>query len=672
MSMAPEESGISGTFSLAAGPQTAPTNDGRGDVFSLSFLALVATQFFVSLNDNMFRWLIVPIGKELIGEQWGDMPTFVQQWMKPDDVALSLGLACFTLPFLVFAAPAGYFADRFSKRNVMVSCKVAEIVVIGLGVAAIRIGSVPLMFVILFILGGQAMMFITSKLGAIPELVRTGKISAANGLINMVSMSAIIAGSIAGNWLYALTKPGGQECWWIYAAALLGVATCGLITSIFIRPLRAANPRRAIPWNPVGQTFQDLRVLYLRRSLFLAALGSAYFWTLGAICNVNIDQYATRHLGVAQQDVGPLLGVLTLGIGGGALLAGIVSRGKVELGLVPWGGIGIAIASVLLFFVPGANVMGQPIGSNYYVSGMLLLAMGVTAGLYDIPLQAFVQERSPVESRGSIMAAYNFMAFAGMLLASGIYWVLSGPLKLSSPAIFLVGGVMTVAVTIYIVRVLPFQTTHLTVRMITSSMYRVRIEGLENVPQSGGALVVANHVSWADGVLLGLACPRHPRMVAFAKYFENRWLNWFGRLGRIIPIGTTRKSMADSIRAAREALQGGEIVCIFPEGGISRSGELQEFRPGFLAILKDLDVPLVPAYLDGLWGSIFSYEGGKVFWKWPKRWRYPVTIRFGQPIDKPESADEVRRAVVALMGANAEMSNVESQMTNEARSTNDQ
>ena len=203
-------------------------------------------------------------------------------------------------------------------------------------------------------------------------------------------------------------------------------------------------------------------------------------------------------------------------------------------------------------------------------------------------------------------------------------------------------------VTVIIVRLLPFQTTRLAVQLLINCMYRVRVKGLENVPPHGGALVVANHVSWADGVLLGLACPRHPRMVAYAKYFESPWLNWFGRLGRIIPIGTTRKSMAESIRQAREALHNGEIVCIFPEGGISRDGQMQEFRPGFLAILKDTDVPVVPAYLGGLWGSIFSYEGGRFFWKWPKHWRYPVTIRFGRPIERAESVEEVQRAVEEL------------------------
>jgi acyl-[acyl-carrier-protein]-phospholipid O-acyltransferase/long-chain-fatty-acid--[acyl-carrier-protein] ligase len=653
-SIASEDSCLSGAFAMVKRPADRPTENSRGGVFSLSFLALVATQFFVSLNDNMFRWLVVPIGKELIDKSWIDMPAGVKNWMQPETLALSLGLACFTLPFLLFAAPAGFLADRFSKRNVMVVCKLAEIVVVALGVMAILAGSLPGMFLVLFILGGQAMMFITSKLGAIPEIVRSEKISAANGLINMVSMAAIIIGTVAGNWLYTLTQPAGQHRWWLSAGALLGVATCGLITSLFIRPLGVANAARKIPWNLTAQTIRDLRTLASHRPVFLATLGSTYFWALGALSQVNIDQFGTRHLFVSQQFVGPLLAALTIGIGIGALTAGACSRGKVELGLVPLGGMGIALASMLLALVPGGTP-AQPAIGGYYASCFLLLAMGMTAGLYDIPLQAFVQDRSPPESRGSIMAAYNFLAFTGMLVASGVYWMLSGPLGLSPRTIFLIGGIITVPVTISIVRRLPFHTTRLAVQLLSNCLYRVRVEGLENIPSDGGALVVANHVSWVDGVLLGLACPRHPRMVAYAQYFDNPWLGWFGRLGRIIPIGTTRKSMAESIRLAREALRNGEIVCIFPEGNISRSGEMQEFRPGFLSILKDTEAPLVPAYLEGLWGSIFSFEGGKFFWKWPKRWRYPVTIRFGRPLWQPAGAEEVRQAVEALKVANCRL-----------------
>jgi len=472
-------------------------------------------------------------------------------------------------------------------------------------------------------------------------LVPSGNIAAANGLINMVSMAAILIGAMAGNWLYDLTRPAGQGRWWLYAGALVGVALCGWICSFFIGRCPAANPARPLPRNPAGQTLADLRALWSHRSLFLAAAGSTYFWAIGAVSQLNIDQFAVKHLGVEQTLVGPLVAVLILGIGLGALAAGAVSRGRVELGLVPLGGLGIALSSALLFTVPGGP------GGGYYFSGALLMAMGLTAGLYDIPLQAFLQDRSPPQSRGAIMAAYNFLTFAGMLAASGVYWVLSGPLGLSARWIFLVGGVATALVTAAIVRLLPFHTVRLAIQLLLHGMYRIRIRGLENIPP-GGALIVANHVSWVDGLLLGLACPRHPRMVAFAPYFNNRWLGWFGRLGRIIPIGATRKSMAESIRLARQALQNGELVCIFPEGGITRSGEMQKFRPGFLSILKESAAPVVPAYLGGLWGSIFSFEGEKFFWKWPKRWRARVSIRFGPPILDPDDAERVRQAVEQL------------------------
>ncbi len=209
MSIAPEDSGTSGTFPSVALCKPPATEDGRGSAYSRSFLALVATQFFVSLNDNMFRWLVVPIGTELLGSK---------------ELAVSLGGACFILPFLVFAAPAGYLADRFSKRNVMVVCKVIEIAVLSVGIAAILLQNAHLMFVVLFLLGIQASTFVTSKLGAIPELVRSDQISSANGLINMVSMFGIILGTFLGGMLYDRTGPQGVKDWWLSAAALMGVA----------------------------------------------------------------------------------------------------------------------------------------------------------------------------------------------------------------------------------------------------------------------------------------------------------------------------------------------------------------------------------------------------------------------------------------------------------------
>jgi acyl-[acyl-carrier-protein]-phospholipid O-acyltransferase/long-chain-fatty-acid--[acyl-carrier-protein] ligase len=183
-------------------------------------------------------------------------------------------------------------------------------------------------------------------------------------------------------------------------------------------------------------------------------------------------------------------------------------------------------------------------------------------------------------------------------------------------------------------------------------MYSVKLEGLENVPQTG-ALIAPNHVSWVDGVLVGLATPRHPRMVVFADYFATPWIDWFGRLARVIPIKPGKKSIVQSLRVARDALGKGELVCVFPEGGITRTGEIREFQPGMLTILKGTDAPVVPVYVDGLWGSIFSFEGGRFFWKIPKKIRPRVTIRFGKPIEHPKDLEQVRQAVIELGGKGA-------------------
>jgi acyl-[acyl-carrier-protein]-phospholipid O-acyltransferase/long-chain-fatty-acid--[acyl-carrier-protein] ligase len=223
-------------------------------------------------------------------------------------------------------------------------------------------------------------------------------------------------------------------------------------------------------------------------------------------------------------------------------------------------------------------------------------------------------------------------------------------LGLSNSTIFLICGLAFIPLMIFIaVRYLAFDTTRLFAVTVKWLMYKVEVEGIENVPDCG-VLVTPNHVSWSDGVLVGLTTPRHPRMVVFADYFEKPWLAWFGRLGRVIPIKPGRKSIVESLRNAREALNQGDIVCVFPEGGITRTGKMGEFQPGILTILKGTNAPVVPMYIEGMWGSIFSFEGGKFFWKIPKILRRKVTIRFGKPIYKLEDLGELRKAVMELGG----------------------
>jgi acyl-[acyl-carrier-protein]-phospholipid O-acyltransferase/long-chain-fatty-acid--[acyl-carrier-protein] ligase len=634
-------------------PKTPPTFEPcdapvTGGLSSRSFLGFLATQFLGATNDNMFRWLVVPIGKRLIPEEHAA-------------VALSAGLACFVLPFILLAAPAGYLADRFSKRSVIVGCKIAEVVIMILGIGAILSGRLPLMFAVVALMGSQSALFGPSKFGCIPEIVRPDRISAANGLVGMTTVLAIVLGTIAGSLLYAVTtlagpgdellKPAGHHLWWIPALALVGVALAGLVASLLIARVRSANPTRTFPFNAPMQTVHDLQLLARRRALLRAGLGTMVFWTLGALAQMNVDQFVVFRLGLGQIHVGVLLGTLAFGVGLGSVLAGVWSAGRVELGIVPLGAAGIALSGMMLSIIsPVAEAAFSP---AYFWSCTWLLMLGTSAGLYQIPIQAFLQYHSPKEARGSIMAASGFLTFSGMLLASAAFWLFSNPLGLDPGEIFLLLGLSTVPVFIYVVWLLPGATARFVVWLLSHTAYRVRIEGRANLPQEGGALVVANHVSFIDGVLLLLYFPRPLRIVARADRTQKRWFRWLADdLGTIF-IRPRTKSLAESIRTARDALRRGDLVCIFPEGRITRTGQMHEFQRGFLAMRRGTDVPVIPINLVGLWGSIFSYEGGKPLRKWPRHWPYPVIIRIGPPIADPADVEQVRRAVATLAAGNA-------------------
>ncbi len=538
-----------------------PATNGHEGLLSASFLGLLITQFLGAMNDNLFRWLVAWIG----GDWAVKDPVF--RWLiscfgrelsadQYKGIAVSAGLATLVLPFILLAAPAGYFADRFSKRTVIVACKAAELVLMLLGVAVIYHGNVWLMFFTLFLMGSHSAIFGPSKYGSIPEIVRPDCIPAANGLVSMTTILAIVLGSVGAGFLYEWTQPYGQTHWWLWAATIVGVALIGCISSLPIRRLKIANPARQFHWNFASQTWSDLRQLAAIRAILWAAIGSALFWSLGGLCQINVDRFGSSHLALSKEFIGPLLGILAVGVGAGSILAGVVSRGKIHLALVPLGAAGIALSHFLLYLTPAGT--GSAWSLSYVMTAGCLLLLGLSGGLYDVPLQSFLQYRSPEKNRGSIFAATNLLTFSGTLLATGLFFFLTVIFGLSNRTIFLLVGVAVLPLLIVLIRFTAFDTTRMAVVALSRLMYRTRIEGLENIPATG-ALITPNHVSWADGVLIGLACPRHPRMLVFADYFETPWLGWFGRLGRVIPIKPGRKSIVQSLRIAREALQNGEL-----------------------------------------------------------------------------------------------------------------
>ncbi len=610
----------------------------------MTFIGLLMTQFLGTTNDNILRWLVIGIGKHYVARDH-------------QSAVLAIGSGCLVLPYLLLAAPAGYLADRFSKRNVIVGCKLAEIVMMVAAIFVIKYGHVNLMFAIVALIGAQAALFGPAKLGSIPEMLRPDKISSANGVLGLATVVAATIGSALGNWLVVATSNPGIHRLWISAIVLIGIATAGWIASLMIVPLKAADPKRAFPWDMARQTIRDLKILGHERALLRVALGIMFFWTLAMLANLNVDQFAFEGNATKQTQVIALLGSLIAGVGVGSVLAGVWSGGKVELGILPIGAGGLALFSFLLYTVEGALV--GPAGAytlSYFAACVFLMLLGVSSGLFDVPLASYMQDRSPPEHRGSILAASNFLTFGGMLIASFGYWLLRRPVDgqayFTSREIFLLCGLATVPVFIYIILVIPQATIKFLAWLLTHSVYRIHVYGRENIPEQGGAILVPNHISWLDGLLMFATSSRQIRMLMDAELLDNLRAHGFARLMGAIPIKPSPKSTKRAIEMSRDALRAGELVCIFPEGGISRSGQLQRFKTGVLEIQRGTGAPIIPVYLDELWGSIFSFRGAKFFWKWPSARPRRVSIWFGKPIYNPTDIHQVRQAVQDL-GADA-------------------
>ena len=651
----------------AAHGHAPPAQLAGSSLASAGFLGLLATQFLTALNDNVFRWLVIGIGKQHVsGEQMS--------------VVLMAGTVCFVLPYIVLAPFAGYLADRYAKRSVIVGCKLAEIAIMTLGVGAILCGSLPpvwalgLLFATVALMGAQSALFSPARAGSIPEVLHPELISKANGWFALATVIATVIGMVIGNQLVDVTGVKGMDQWWITAAVIIGLAGLGTLTSLPITRLPPGDPGRKFPWDAPLQMGRDLAALWANLPLLRVALGIAFFYAIGALAQLNIDQLADEGGALLQSAKSPLLLSLIAGVCVGSVLAGYWSGDHVELGILPLGAFGVALFSLLLFTVPAQLFdPAGPVTRGFLWAAILLFFLGTSAGLFSVPLEAFLQHRSPRQTRGSILAAANQLTFTGICVASLLFAVLRMPVTTASgeaaelytpQEIFLIAGAMTVPVFFYIVILIPQATLRFLVWLLSHTIYRVRVFGRANLPREGGALLVPNHVSWVDGLLLMLTSSRPIRMVAWAGNIERRpWLKRLGEIFGAIPIDPTKpKKVVAALKEAREALKAGELVCIFPEGGLSRTGQVQAFKPGMMKILEGTEAPVVPVYLEGLWGSIFSFKGERFFWKMPERVPYPVSIHFGPPIENPEEPHQIRQAVLKL-GAQATEQSAKTMMT---------
>ncbi len=587
-----------------------------------AFKRLNLAQACGALNDNLIKLLLVFY---LVGRAGQDQAGTVT----------AIGSAAFVLPFLLFSAIAGSLADRLPKRRIIIGVKCLEVGIATLAVVGLWLASTPILYSVVFLLGSHSALFAPAKYGVVPELVGREQLSQANSQLEMSSYMAIVGGTALAPFLLQLA--GGRHS----VALLTGivVAVIGLLIARTLPATPAAAVNQPLAWSPLVY-WRTLHHLRQDGYLLLAVIGAAYFLFVGAFCQLNLLPYGIKYLGLSEAQSGYLFVAAAVGIGAGSLLAGRLSGRTVEFGVVPIGAAGLTLSAFLLHAAPAhlPTVLG------------LIALFGVSAGLFIVPLQAFIQLQAPAEHRGAILAASSFLSWVGALLASALLWLLAGPLGVSPGGAFTVLGMVTLVLTLITLWVLPDFLLRFIALVAMRIFYRLDIVGEHQVPADGGALLVANHVSWLDALLLIATQQRRIRFVMERGIYNTPLLKQLCQLMQVIPVSTSdgKKGLLEFITTARQALDDGYLVCIFAEGEITRNGMLNRFKGGFERIVRGSDTPIIPVYIGGAWGSTLSYAHGKLLSRVPSLLPYRVTVLFGDWLKAGSSAHDVRRAVMEL------------------------
>ncbi len=608
---------------------TLAAHGGFGPLLRLrGFQCFLWTQFLGAFNDNIYKMAVQMRAVHVAASS------------ESSSYYLALAGAVFVIPFLLFSGYSGHLADVVSKRRVLIGVKIFEIGVMLLGVAAFFTTSITLMLAVLFLMALHSTIFSPAKYGIVPEMLPDTELSRANALLEMSTFVAIVMGTAIGGALYAKWSATP----WYLGIVMTGVAVAGFLTSLGITKVPPSGSTQKFQWNPLTEVITGTRHLLADRPQWLTVVAISYFWFLGALFQMDLLLFGSEVLKVDDYRISLMVTGLAVGIGTGSMVAGKLSGNKVELGLVPLGSIFMSIFCIALWAV----------SHSYLMSMIMLSLLGLSSGLFIVPLNAYLQQRAENHEKGRIIATNNIWNTVGLLAASGVLALLHDRLHVRADRLILISGVATIFATVWIVRAVPEFFLRFVLWMLTHTLYRIRVTGQENLPLRGPALLVSNHVSHVDGFLITSVLQRFIRFMIWKPYYEHPAMNWFCRLAKAIPVGTTGpRDIVESFRAARRQLEQGHVVCIFAEGAITRTGNLLPFKRGVERILDGVDIPVIPVHLGGMWGSIFSYEGGRFFWKWPKRMPYPVTLSFGDPMPAHSTAHEIRQAILEL-GARAE------------------
>lgn len=624
------------------------------------FAPFFLSQSLGAFNDNVFKQaLIVLVTVKAIG-------------LSADERSLwaNLASAVFILPFFLLSATAGQWAEKYEKARSIRRIKALEIVIALLAAVGFWLNSLPFLLGVLFLLGAQSTLFGPIKYAILPQALKPEELTGGNGLVETGTFLAILIGTIFGGVLVSEFDNGP----FLASVAVVLVAVAGYAASRFVPDAPASAPDLVVDRNPFRATFATLGILRGRRAVLNAVLGVSWFYFFGALFLAQLPKYALDVLGGDATVIPLLLTLFSLGIGIGSLLCETLSRRTVEIGLVPLGAIGMTVFGIDLYFAqPAASAHAVQVAAGLaapldwwsflQAEGSLRIAVdlaliGLFGGFYIVPLFALIQQRAPREKLSRVIAANNILNALFIVIAAGLAIFGLNVVGMGIPQLFLATAILNAIVAIYIFSLVPEFLMRFLVWLATLAMYRIDVRGVEeHLPDEGPALVVCNHVGYLDALLLAGSIPRPVKFVMYYKIFQLPVMNWVFRAAGAIPIAGSKEDpelMQRAFDRIDEALANGEVVGLFPEGGLTRDGEIATFRPGVEKILARRAVPVVPMALKNLWGSLFSRRDSRLGrMRLPRRFRAAIGIEAGAAIAGDAASAAVLEAKVRALRGDA-------------------
>ncbi|WP_293387296.1 MFS transporter [Nevskia sp.] len=590
------------------------------------------TQTLGAFNDNVFKnALVILVSFGIAG-------------LSQDQINLYVNLAAglFILPFFLFSATAGQLAEKYEKSRLIRIIKFGEIGIMGLAVVGLYLGQVPFLLGVLFLMGAQSALFGPVKYSILPQALHPAELISGNAWVEAATFLAILLGTMLGGWLIARSYgvPG-------VSVVIVAIAVLGYLTARAIPPAPAAAPDLKINWNAFSETWRNIAFMRSNRTVFLSVLGISWFWFYGATFLAQLPNWTKLNLGGNEQVVTLLLTVFSLGVGLGSLLCERLSGHRVEIGLVPLGSIGLSLFGIDLYFAAPGEAVTTGLGAAAWLAqaGSIrvladLMLIGVAGGLFIVPLYALIQTRSAASHRSRIIAGNNILN-AAFMVASAMLAIALLKLGLNIPQLFLAAAILNAGVAVFIYGLVPEFLMRFIAWMMIRVLYRIRVSGLGNIPEEGPAIVICNHVSFVDALIVGGSVRRPLRFVMDHRIFRIPGMNFLFRTARAIPIAPAKEDPAMLERAYAEidqALKNGEIIGLFPEGRLTPDGSIQPFKSGIEKILAANPVPVVPLAVRGLWGSMWSRIDSQLRRaRLPRRFRAEIELLAAAPI-APEQA----------------------------------